>query len=85
MKILTTSLRDENENVTIDLLISETIDAPDSGGEFVKSRISIQNGPVPRVAVLQLIVLRRMRNVIDEQIQSLQSALRLNNVDIPQV
>lgn len=83
MKILTTSLHDENENVTIDLLIAETIDAPDSGGEFVRSRISIPNGPVPRVAVLQLIALRRMRDVIGEQILSLQSLLRLNNVDIP--
>ena len=85
MKIQSTLITETSADSTlIEILLSDSPDAETASGEFLRARLSIPSGPVPRVSVLQVIALRRMRLLIDERIREIQSLLSLNHVDIPQ-
>ena len=70
------------ESAVLEMLLADDFDAEDDG-EFLKFRLPIPYGPVPRVSVLQLVALRRARELIDEHIQDAQNLLRQHHVDIP--
>jgi hypothetical protein len=71
------------EGAVLEMLLAEAVDTEDSG-EFLKFRLSIPSAPVPRVAELQIVALRRVRELVSEHIQRLQSLLSQHHVDIPQ-
>ena len=84
MKIQSTIIREQaNEHTMIELLLAENPDA-EVAGEFLKCRLLILCHQAPRVALLQLRALRRMRQITDEHIQVLQDLLRRTGEDIPQ-
>ena len=82
MKIQNTRINEQtDESASIELFLADKPDAEISG-EFLKLRLSIVSAPIPRVSQLQLVALRRTRELIDEQIVRLQSLLSRHHVDI---
>lgn len=71
-----------DDHAVIEMLIANDAEAEISG-EFLKFRVPIPCEPVPHVEVLQLVALRRVRELVDAQIQRSQTLLRQHHVDIP--
>lgn len=83
MKIQSTRITEQTDDqAVIEMLISESADAEDSG-DFLKIRLSIPSAPVPSVSALQLVAFRHVRELVNEKIQALQSLLSQHGVDIP--
>ena len=82
MKIQSTLISAQtDERAVIELFLSENPN-PVENVEFLRVKLPIHSAPAPRVEELQLVVLRRTREIIDGQIQRLQSLLRQHHVNI---
>ena len=82
MKIQSTRITDQtDESAVIEMFLADAPTAEDAG-EFLKLRLKIPSAAIPRVAELNLVALRRMREIIDEHIRHFQSLAGRHHVDI---